>query len=167
MKLQTSRLTLQLLTLEQAELYFLGNNFLEQNLHLPNAERIIDQHFKEVAENIFLANLRKDRDNIVFYSFFILIENVSRQIVGEIGCHGKPNENGEVEIGYSTQTYFQNKGFMTEAVGCFVNFLLSLDNVTVVIAETEKSNQPSQKVLTKNNFFLIKETEENCFWKLN
>jgi ribosomal-protein-alanine N-acetyltransferase len=167
MKLQTSRLTLQLLTLEQAELYFLGNNFLEQNLHLPNAERIIDPHFKEVAENIFLPNLRKDKDNIVFYSFFILIENVSRQIVGEIGCHGKPNESGEVEIGYSTQTYFQNKGFMTEAVGCFAKSLLSLENVTAVVAETEKSNKASQKVLTQNNFLFVKETEENCFWKLN
>ena len=165
MQIQTSRLTLQLLTLEQAELYFLGNNFLEQQLHLPNANRIIDPHFREVAETIFLPNLRKDKDNIIFYSFYILIEKSSQNIIGEIGCHGKPNENGEVEIGYSTQAHFQNKGFMTEAVGAFATFLLTLDNVNVVIAETEKVNIPSEKVLVNNNFIKEKEIEENIFWR--
>ena len=63
MRIETSRLRLQLLTLEQADLYFLGNNLLEQNLNLPNANRIIDAHFKEVAETIFLPNLRKDKAN--------------------------------------------------------------------------------------------------------
>jgi RimJ/RimL family protein N-acetyltransferase len=166
MKINTLRLTLQLLTLEQAELYFLGNNFLEQNLHLPNAERIIDAHFREVAQTIFLPNLRKDKDNVIFYSFFILLEKTTEQIVGEIGCHSIPNENGEVEIGYSTQTHFQNKGFMTEAVGAFAKLLLSLDNVNIVLAETDKSNVPSQKVLTNNHFILTKETVGNYFWKL-
>lgn len=166
-KIETSRLTLQLLTLEQAELYFLGNNFLEQHLHLPNADRIVDPHFREVAENIFLPNLRKDKENIIFYSFYILIEKSTQNIVGEIGCHGRPNENGEVEIGYSTQAHFQNKGFMSEAVGAFATFLLTLDNVKMVTAETEKINIPSEKVLINNHFILEKETETNRFWKLN
>ena len=167
MKILTSRLTLQLLTLEQAELFFLGNNLLEQNLHLPNDNRIIDAHFKEVAETIFLPKLRIDEANAIFHSFFILIENTSQEIVGEIGCHLIPNENGEVEIGYSTQAHFQNKRFMSEAVGGFSKFLLSFDNVNVILAETDESNVASQKVLTNNNFILTKETDTTCFWKLN
>ena len=167
MQLHTPRLKLQLLTLEQAELYFLGNNLLEQNLYLPNGNRTIDAHFKEVAETIFLPNLRKDTANTIFYSFFVLIENTSQQIVGEIGCHSKPNELGEVEIGYSTQAHFQNKGYMSEAVGGFVKILLALENVKTIIAETDKVNIPSQKVLVNNNFVIDKETEENIHWKLN
>ncbi|MCC6584677.1 MAG: GNAT family N-acetyltransferase [Chitinophagales bacterium] len=167
MTIETPRLTLRLLTLTQAELYFLGNNLLEQALHLPDGNRIVDTHFKDVAEKIFLPNLRKDETNAVFYSFFILVETTSLKIVGEIGCHSKPIETGEVEIGYSTQAHFQNKGYMSEAVGSFAKFLLSLDNVKTIIAETEKSNIPSQKVLICNNFIKDNETTENITWKLN
>lgn len=166
-KIQTSRLTLQLLTLEQAELYFLGNNLLEQNLQLPNAQRIIDAHFKEVAETIFLPKLRTDEANAIFYSFFILIENALQQIVGEIGCHSIPNESGEVEIGYSTQAHIQNKGYMSEAVGGFSSFFLALENVKTIIAITDNINIPSQKVLVNNHFIKDKETEESITWKLN
>ncbi len=164
--IKTPRLTLQLLTLAQAELFFLGNNLLEQNLHLPNANRIIDAHFKEVAETLFLPKLRSDEANIIFYSFFILIENCTQQIVGEIGCHSIPNEFGEVEIGYSTQAHFQNKGFMSEAVGAFSKMLFSLETIKTIIAETDKINIPSQKVLLNNHFVIDKETKENIFWKL-
>ncbi len=167
MQLHTSRLTLQLLTLEQAELYFIGNNLLEENLGLPKANRIIDEHFKGVAETIFLPNLRKDSTNITFYSFFILIENTSKNIVGEIGCHSKPDISGEVEIGYSTQKAHQRKGFMNEALGGFAQFLLALNNVTTIIAETDKINIPSQRILVNNNFIIEKETEESIRWKLN
>ena len=90
-QIETARLTLQLLTLEQVELYLLGNNLLEKKMHLPNANRVVDAHFKEVAENVFLPNLRKEETSAIFYSFFILIENTAKEIVGEIGCHSKPN----------------------------------------------------------------------------
>ena len=167
MIIETPRLTLQLLTLAQAELYFLGNNLLEKNLQLPDSNRIIDAHFKEVAENVFLPNLRKEETSAIFYSFFILIENTAKEIVGEIGCHSKPNETGEVEIGYSTQAHFQNKGYMSEAVGAFSKQLLSLEMVKTIIAITDKSNIPSQKVLICNNFIRDNETAENITWKLN
>lgn len=166
-KIQTPGLRLQLLTLAQAELYFLGNNLLEKNLQLPDGNRIIDAHFKEVAETVFLPNLRKDEANAIFYSFFILILNASNNIAGEIGCHSTPDENGCVEIGYSTQPHFQNNGYMSEAVGAFGKYLLSLENVKVVVAETEKTNIPSQKVLTNNDFILSAETATNCCWKLS
>jgi ribosomal-protein-alanine N-acetyltransferase len=165
-KITAPRLTLQLLTLEQAELYFLGNNLLEKNLQLPDGNRIIDPHFKEVAETVFLPKLRKDEANAVFFSFFILIINETKNIAGEIGCHSTPDENGRVEIGYSTQAHFQNNGFMSEAVGVFATYLLAAENVKAVVAETEKTNIPSQKVLINNHFVIDKETEENIFWKL-
>lgn len=59
-QIETARLTLQLLTLEQVELYLLGNNLLEKKMHLPkNANRVVDAHFKEVAETIFIPNFKK------------------------------------------------------------------------------------------------------------
>lgn len=38
-------------------------------------------------------------------------------MVGDICIVGEPNASGEIEIGYGTYEEFQQKGFMTEAVG--------------------------------------------------
>lgn len=166
-QIQTTRLNLQLLTLQEVESYFLGDNILEKLVHLPNSNRQIDAHFKEVAETLFIPNLKSDLGNSLFYSFFILIENETQQIVGEIGCHGKPNENGEIEFGYSTQPAHQNKRFMSEAVAGFCSYFAALENVETIVAETDTINIPSQKVLINNQFIKTKETKESIFWKWN
>ena len=166
-QIETARLTLQLLTLEQVELYLLGNNLLEKKMHLPYANRVVDAHFKEVAETIFIPNFKKDKESSLFYSFFILIEKASKQIVGEIGCHGKPTENGDIEIGYSTQPTHQNKRFMTEAVSAFCSYFIALNQVKTIIAETDIINIPSQKILINNHFIKTKEIENSIFWKWN
>jgi RimJ/RimL family protein N-acetyltransferase len=43
------------------------------------------------------------------------------------------------------------------------NWALQQSCVTKVVAETEKDNIPSQKVLKKCNMKIFKETKE-CFW---
>jgi len=77
-----------------------------------------------------------------------------------------PNVNGEIEIGYGTYDEFQRKGFMTEIVGGIIEWAATQPLVKSIIASTEKVNTASFKVLEKNNFNKISESEALFNWKL-
>lgn len=68
-----------------------------------------------------------------------------------------------MEIGYGINNSFENLGYTTEAVNAMCKWALKQPSVTKIIAETEKTNIPSQRVLKKCNMKMYKETE-NCYW---
>jgi ribosomal-protein-alanine N-acetyltransferase len=79
----------------------------------------------------------------------------------------RPNVYGEIEIGYGTYDEFQNKGFMTEIVSGIIEWSKTQLIVKSIIASTDKTNTASFKVLQKNNFVKIGETEALFNWKLD
>lgn len=85
--------------------------------------------------------------------------------VGGIMLKGLPNENGEIVIGYYTLTEYQGNGYMTETINNMKNWLLNQSNVMYVIADTEKDNIPSHRVLEKSGAEMYKETDELYFWR--
>lgn len=87
-------------------------------------------------------------------------------MIGDLLIVGEPNDNGEIEIGYGTYDAFQGKGFMTEIVGGIIEWTKTQEKVKSVIASTDKTNTASFKVLEKNNFIKIGETETLFNWKL-
>jgi RimJ/RimL family protein N-acetyltransferase len=87
-------------------------------------------------------------------------------MVGDLCIIGEPNSEGEIEIGYGTYDEFQNRGFMTEIVSGIIQWAKIQPNVKSIIASTDKSNIASHKVLEKNGFIKIGETETLLNWKL-
>ena len=87
-------------------------------------------------------------------------------MIGDLCIVGEPNAAGEIEIGYGTYDEFQGKGFMTEIVGGMIEWTKTQQNVKAIIASTDKTNTASFKVLEKNNFIKIGETETLFNWKL-
>ena len=86
-------------------------------------------------------------------------------MVGDLCIVSEPNADGEIEIGYGTYDEFQNKGFMTEVVGGIIEWAKTQPKVKSIIASTDKTNTASFKVLEKNNFIKIGETEVLFNWK--
>jgi RimJ/RimL family protein N-acetyltransferase len=106
-------------------------------------------------------------DNIPFFStFWTIINQESNCMVGDLCFKGNPNELGEIEIGYGTHIDFQNKGFMTEAVGEIIKWAFKQENVNCIWAETDPKNLASQKVLINNNFEQIDATADNMYWRI-
>ena len=87
-------------------------------------------------------------------------------MVGDLCIVGEPNADGEIEIGYGTYDEFQNKGFMTEIVSGIIDWAKNQSTVKSIIASTDKTNIAFFKVLEKNNFIKIGETETLYNWKL-
>ncbi len=56
---------------------------------------------------------------------------------------------------------------MTEAVKKLTNWAFSFNHVTEVIAETEKDNLPSHRVLEKIGMEKYEENEKMFWWRIN
>jgi [ribosomal protein S5]-alanine N-acetyltransferase len=70
-------------------------------------------------------------------------------VVGSAGFVGRPNERGEVELGYGILEGHRNRGYATEAARALVAWALAQPNVEEVVARSERSNDASNRVLEK------------------
>jgi ribosomal-protein-alanine N-acetyltransferase len=90
----------------------------------------------------------------------VVIDRVTLEAVGQIGCTGLPDGDGRVEVRYATLRERRDRGFATESGGAFVDWLLTQPGVTAVIAECHVNNAPSVRVLEKTGFEPLDERED-------
>jgi RimJ/RimL family protein N-acetyltransferase len=86
--------------------------------------------------------------------------------IGLAGFKGAPTTGGEAEIGYGISPNYQNRGLMTEAVGGLLTWAAQQPGCRSVTAETLKNNPASQRVLIKNGFTIMRESETAYYWKI-
>jgi RimJ/RimL family protein N-acetyltransferase len=112
-------------------------------------------------------NIDKDEVNLMFYTYLAIVLKESNHLIGEIGFKGIPDENGEVEVGYGlAHEKWYGKGYMTEALKALIQWAFSRKDVLKVVADTDKSNQASQKVLKKSGMSFWKEEFDYFWWKI-
>jgi ribosomal-protein-alanine N-acetyltransferase len=71
--------------------------------------------------------------------------------VGQTGFKSRPDD-GVVEIGYSINPSYQNRGHATEMVDALTAWSLAQPTVSRVVAECRKDNAASIRVLEKTGF---------------
>ncbi len=79
--------------------------------------------------------------------YVLLGQGRERILIGAVG--GFPKLQGDVEIGYSTISSFQRKGYGTEAAHALVDWLLTQKDVKSVSAQTYRSLPESIKVMER------------------
>jgi len=139
---------------------------LEAELNLNKTSRIISPELHEALEHTIIPNVADTKRNYLYSTLWTLISKIDNKMVGDLCIIGEPNSAGEIEIGYGTYAEFQNKGFMTEAVGGIIKWAERQPKVISILASTNKDNVASYTVLTKNNFIKVGETETTLNWKL-
>jgi RimJ/RimL family protein N-acetyltransferase len=97
------------------------------------------------------------------WGLYVIVEKSSGLSVGGIGFKGSPDERGEVEIGYGVCASFQGRGVASEAVLAMCD--IARRGARVVIAETERANIASQRVLEKCGFRTDDEEDELIRWR--
>jgi len=164
--IETERLILRPLTYDQLVKYTKCDNSLEQELNLNETSRTISPELKEAFEQTILPNVADNTKNYLYSTLWTAISKTENKMIGDLCIVGEPNADGEIEIGYGTYDEFQGKGFMTEIVGGIIEWTETQPIVKSIIASTDKTNTASFKVLQKNNFIKIGETETLFNWKL-
>jgi len=163
--IETERLILKPLTYEQLIKYIKCDNSLETELKLNKTSRTISEELKDAFEQTILPNVADKSKNYLYSTLWTAISKAENKMVGDLCIVGEPNEDGEIEIGYGTYDEFRNKGFMTEIVQGIIKWAKTQPKVKSVIASTDKTNTASFKVLEKNRFVKIGETEMLFNWK--
>jgi [ribosomal protein S5]-alanine N-acetyltransferase len=164
---ETSRLTIIPLSYDQLTLYLQGENKFENSLQLINTGRTVAENVKNMVELITLPKMKKAiNDYYLFYTFWIVIEKISKTIVAELGFKGAPDKAGEIEIGYGTFPDHCNKNFMTEAVDGMIKWAKQRPDVHFILVETDKENIASIKIVQKNNFQLFDTKGKMLWWRI-
>ena len=164
--IETERLILKPLTYEQLLKQTKCDNSLEVELNLNETSRTISPELKDAFEQTILPNVADKSKNYLYSTLWTGISKAENKMIGDLCIVGEPNAEGEIEIGYGTYNEFQGKGFMTEIVGGIIEWTKTQQVVKSIIASTDKTNIASFKVLEKNNFIKIGETETLLNWKL-
>jgi len=143
---------------------FLRNKFInESNLDVP--DNIIDPELLASLTDVIFPQVNKNK-NILFYTLWLIILKEKNQAAGIFCMKGEPDEQGEIEIGYSIGQQFRNKGLMTEALRAIVYWFDNFPEITTVKAETLSDNYSSIRVLEKVGFRLRQRKGDYLLWKL-
>jgi len=163
--LETERLKLISLDAQNLRWSIEDRRKMERNLGV----KITDTELEELVKTAMRTSLKKvlenKKDYLWFTSWEIVLKKENR-IIGGLCFKGCPDEKGRVEIGYGMRDEYKCKGYTTEAVKKLINWAFSFNNVTEIIAETEKDNLPSHRVLEKVGMEKYEENEKMFWWKL-
>ncbi|MFM8448522.1 MAG: GNAT family N-acetyltransferase [Haliscomenobacter sp.] len=120
--------------------------------------------------DIFQFNLDRileDPGSHIWWSYLV-IERSHRTLIGACGYKGRPNKNGEVEIGYEIASDFRNQGYATELTQALIQHAGTFPEISTVKAYTLSAPSPSTQVLTKCGFSYIQEMydpEDGILWQ--
>lgn len=165
--IETSRLTLIPLTLDQLHLHVADRYRLEAELGLKKGHREVVEPLLSIIMYFTIPRLKDPTLDPLYHTIWMAIDRQKQQFVAEAKFKGEPDETGTIEIGYGTYPALQRKGYMSEMVGGLINWAGQQPDVRRVVADTHAENVASQKVLEKNGFRLFDRVEEMLWWELD
>lgn len=165
--ISTGRLTLIPLTHKQLKsgLYSLNELSASVGVHL------VGSLFEGVVERAVRMKLEKMKKvppaQHPWFTYWLIVINEEKIGAGMVGFKGIPNANGEVEIGYGIDPFFQRRGYMSEAVEAMIKWAFSHPECQVITATAVLvDNFASQKVLLRNGFSEIDQDEKGINFRL-
>jgi ribosomal-protein-alanine N-acetyltransferase len=165
LELRAKRLRLIALDAESLRLTLADPELLERNLGLRRGSAAVVGEVRDAVQQM-LGGVLRDAENYLWYTHWLIALNRPKRIAGGLCFKGPPGTDGRVEVGYGIDADYQSRGLMTEALRAACCWALAQPEVSTVVAETEKANLPSQRVLEKIGFVPFRETETIRWWRL-
>ncbi|MBK1812238.1 GNAT family N-acetyltransferase [Clostridium sp. YIM B02505] len=163
--LDTERLTILPLKSHQLALALEDYEKMQTDLGLNVVNTVLDEDM-EYAMKVRLRRVLEDANNYLWLTNWAIIHKEDNQIIGFIILKGCPNERGEGIIGYVIEESHQRKGYAREALNALIQWIFKNPQALSVIADTEKENMPSNKLLENLGAVRYKETDEIIWWKI-
>ncbi|HET7168697.1 MAG TPA: GNAT family N-acetyltransferase [Candidatus Limnocylindrales bacterium] len=82
----------------------------------------------------------------------VLTEASGRQVIGSVGFHSPPDEDGRVEIGYRVEPQYRRQGVASEVVRAMLDWAAREHGIERFRASTAPDNVASQAVLARFGF---------------
>jgi len=147
MIIKTKRLDLIPLSLDQLRdlskdknqevLKTLGRNLEDSDSILISGKWLFELRAKQLGEDPTLDN----------WLVRVMIDRRTKQIVGDVGFHNRPNEDGMVEFGISTGSSYRRCGYAKEAIIGLCNFAIEKKRVKIIRATVAPNNLASTTLI--------------------
>ncbi|SMO63540.1 GNAT family N-acetyltransferase [Gracilimonas mengyeensis] len=148
--LKTKRLILQIIKPDDLP-------FIHEALSNHKVTRHYDVHFdtlEETQEQMdWYAKLMKENTGI----WWKLIEKESKQKIGACGFNDWNHQEHSAEIGFWLLPEYQGHGWMSEALPGILQYGFGNMKLKKIMAEVERNNVKSSKLLQENGFKVIPE----------
>lgn len=164
MKLETERLILVPLTLEDLKKALISKADMVEHLGIDRDIEELDEQMHDIYKKK-VANIEANEDLYLFCTYWQMVLKETNKIVGEIGFKGI-NKKNQVEVGYGTIEKYRSNGYMSEALDALINWAFTQDSLFIkkITANTLKDNESSKKVLINNYFDIEGEDEKYIHW---
>jgi len=170
-QLETDRLKLLPLSLDDLLLEIRNPRLLAERLGVAPPMVAPGEEFREILRGV-AAEMSGDigrtgpgADGPAWPLRWVIVGKEDGRIIGGFIWKGRPDAHGKVEIGYGLDEPYRGRGYMTEALREVAGWALRQPHVVAVLAETEKGNTASHRVLAKAGFTRFAETEDFYWWR--
>jgi len=153
---QTNRIIVRKLLINDSELLFKYSREEITKRELPDEVYETISDIKDAIQ-YFIINYDYEY-NFVYPLVYGIVLKDKNIIIGHIGL---TEIDKGIEIGYAIATEYQNKGYMSEIIIPFTNWIKKHLRLEKIYGITKKENTASWKVLQKNGFKL----EDECMNK--
>lgn len=100
------------------------------------------------------------------WGFWLIVHTGEQEIIGDIGFKGRPDGEGNIEIGYSLVPKYRRQGYCHEASKKLVSWAFEQKGVNKVLAECDDDNLPSERILEKLGMVLKERSGPMLKWEL-
>lgn len=167
MIIETNRLLLIPLNIEQLKLFVANRQEMAKSMGYYAEQLYLSKH------TIFCLKkkiefLEKNNNLLKILTSWQVVLKEEKVIIADITVNGMPYKD-EIEIAYSTDKNYRNKGYMTEATKYYINWILKQDHYPInkVLALIESKNIPSKKVVKNVGMRNIKKRFNIELWGMS
>jgi ribosomal-protein-alanine N-acetyltransferase len=100
------------------------------------------------------------------WGIWLIQERAERLVIGDVGFHGPPSEEGAVEIGYSVVEPYRRRGYATEAARAVSDWARRQEAVSAVLAGCAADNLASIGTLRRLGFRQTGFEGDELRWRL-
>lgn len=94
----------------------------------------------------------------------LIVHQQDQMIIGDMGFRRSTDNPEELELGYSIVPAYQGHGYATEMAQAIISWGLTQAGVKTIIANCDKDNQASIRVLEKAGLKKLGEQEHKIRW---
>ena len=100
------------------------------------------------------------------YGLWVIVEQATGVVIGDMGFFGPPGADHTLELGYSIVPDRRRRGYATEAARALIAWAQEQPNVEGAVARCDEDNLPSIRTLERVGFAPDGETEGQLRWRL-
>ncbi len=116
-----------------------------------------------VAASMVVTATQRGSDLGAFGTYQI-IRREDGSVIGACGFMGAPDDTGAVSVGYGLAESARGQGYAAEALRGLLDWARSQEGLTCVLADTTRTNIPSQKVMERAGMKRVGEDGELLYY---